>query len=286
MTNLRRLLPLLTLVVLAAVVAAALVWRPGSAQAQETPEVGLLSRIVFVVGAGSGGRYGYSASDSYGTLVSGNFDRGLFDDDSDRRVAQIYEGSDGFWRLYYSGGADNQWLSDQDALDAINVTVTYEAGMDERSFVLGGFIEEVLSGNGLKLDPPIPSRDWNGKETEEVVIEFRRHRSEAPTPPMLPPAETASVGAVGTLAGLLDQTPGGPVVVQMLITVIVTGALLVGAVSSNRTPMAPLVCLGSLVFTPWIPAMIGYGSYILSSMVTLMVLGGAAGWKVLTRPVK
>ena len=248
---------------------------PWSATASLSLEVGLLSRIVFVVGAGQGGRYGYSSPDSYGTLVSG-FNRGLLADDTDRTVAKIYEDNDGFWYFFYSGGDKDQWLSNQDALDAITVTVFYEDGRDERHFVLGGFIEEVLTGNGLKLDPPIPSRDWESRDTQEVAIEFRRYIAAVlPTDPVVlvdPP------GTEGSFVRFLSETtPGGPIVGQSLIVIIVYIMFLRGAPS---TPMGIIMSAVVLILTPWVPVLFGYGDPLAAGIIFVNVLAGAYCYKV------
>ena len=54
------------------------------------------------------------------------------------------------------------------ALDDVTVTVTYEDGVDDRSFVLGGFID------GAILEPPIPSVDWADRAGELVTLAFSR----------------------------------------------------------------------------------------------------------------
>ena len=245
-------------------------------QVVDIDEVGLLSRLVFVVGAGSGGRYGYSSTDSYGTLESGDFNRGLLADDTDRTVAQVYEDNDGFWYLYYSGGDADQWLSDQGALDAITVTVLYEDGRDERNFVLGGFIEEVLTGNGLKLDPPIPARDWASRETEEVAIEFR-HRGQVITPPG-PGVLTEPLGEEGSFVEFLSETtPGGPVMAQTMMVIMVYAVFIFKAPAS---PWGIIAAAVVLVMTPWVPVLFGYGSTMAGGIVLVNMVAGAYSFKV------
>ena len=246
------------------------------AQAQTT----LLGRIVITVGH-SGSDYGYD-SGAYGALDSGSFPGALFGDGNSRTGDEIYEDADGYWYLAYSGGTAADWNDDQEHLDEIVVDVEYQDGRDRREFVLGGFIDSRPGDRTLKLDPPIPTRDWDNKDGEEIALEFRRHRTQV-TPPTLPGGITGPPATAGTFAHLMNRTPGGPVVTQMLITVIVFSATLF---SSSRTTGSHrvLMCLGVLVLTPWVPAIFGYGSYILSSLLTIVVLAGGLASKVLGRP--
>ena len=108
-------------------------------EVQDLREAGVLGRIVISVGR-SGMDYGYD-SGSFGILDSGDFPGALFDDGNDRNVAEIYEDGNGAWYFTYSGGAANDWLSDADALNEILVSVDYDDGLDQREFVLGGFID-------------------------------------------------------------------------------------------------------------------------------------------------
>ena len=260
------------LVLLAVLVAAGV--SAGIVQAQA--EAVFLSRIVFVVGH-SGDDYGYS-SGSYGSHTSGNFSQALFDDDLPRRVSKVYEDADGYWYLYYSSGTADEWLSDQDALDDITVTVTYEDGRDTRSFVLGGFINKVLSSNGLKLNPPLPpdSRDWDTRNGDTVEMEFHRHRGTATeaTPAAIddPTAESASF-----VEFLSDSTPGGAVMAQTLITIITYIGFLLRA---PRTDWGVILTAIVLIMTPWVPVLFGYGSTMAGVIVFVNVLAGAYVYKI------
>ena len=260
---------------------------PGTAAAQTA---GALGEVVFVVGqsGADSDRYGYSAADSYGSRTSGDFAGGLFDDDLARPVSQIYEDDDGYWYLYYLRGTDNAWLSAQDALDVISVTVTYEDGRDTRSFHLGGFIEAALTNNGLKLDPPIPSRDWGSRNGEEVKIQFHRHVG-ATAAAALPASISTPAAASGSIGALLEMAPGDAVTTQLTLTVMVFVAMVLGAKSSKQSGRSAFtVVLNGLVLTltPWAPAMFGYGSYILSSIITVVMIGSGYGYRVLTRQVR
>ena len=134
-------------------------------------EAAVLGTVVIEVG-NSGDDYGYETG-AFGSLESGQFPGALFGDGNARNVDQIYEDEDGYWYLAYLGGAANAW-NDQEHLNEISIDVTCEDGRDARAFVLGGFIED-RNGNTLKLDPPLPSRDWDSRSGEEVAFRFRRH---------------------------------------------------------------------------------------------------------------
>ena len=248
-------------------------------------EAGVLGRIVITVG-GSGSNYGY-VSGSYGTLDTGDFPGGLFGDGNSRTVAEIYEDEDGYWYFTYSGGLADDWLSDQEQLDEIVVEVKYQRPpmcddclrRDTRSFVLGGFIDSTPGSRGLKLDPPLPSRDWDSKDGEEVAFEFRRHRAQPPAP-VLPPALTEPPAPPGTWADLLNSATGGPVDLQLMLTCLVWLVLLA---KSPKGGWPLLVGLAAMVLTPWIPVAFNYGEYMLSTIVTLGVAATYFLQKFVTR---
>ena len=246
-------------------------------EVQDIDEVGLLGRIVFVVG-GSGTDYGYD-SGSYGSLTSGSFPRGLFDDDTDRTVSAIYENADAEWVWEYSGGAADDWQSDQDALDAITVTVTYEDDRDTRSFVLGGFVESSGSSNRLTLSPPLPSRDWDSHDTETVAITFTRHAGQAAAI-ILPPASMAPTATRGSFLAALEDTPGGPVDLQLMLTCIVFAALVLIPKTGGWGVILSTI---ALVVTPWIPVPFGYGDYYLSTVITVVIACVFFGQKILSQ---
>ena len=240
-------------------------------------EVGLLGQIVFVVGQGSGSDsalYGYD-SGSYGSLTSGDFPRGLFDDDMVRTVEAIYETADAEWVLEYSGGTANDWLSDEDALDAITVTVTYDDDVDTRAFVVGGFIETVGSNNRMVLEPPLPSRDWSDHDTETVTMAFHRHAGAAAT--IIPAALTGPAAQSGSFIQFVkDTTPGGPVMVQSLIVIMVYAAFIF---KTKATPRGMIAAAVVLVLTPWVPAFFDFGDPIGASIVFVNVVLGAYAYR-------
>ena len=103
-------------------------------------------------------------------------------------------------------------------------------------------------------------------------------------PAVTDPAITDPIAQTSSFAALLSATPGGPEVTQMMLTAGVFIAVLFG--TRNRRGSGKLMaCLGALVLTPWIPALLGYGSLILSSILTLVIIAGAFAYRVLARPV-
>ena len=236
-------------------------------------EAGLLGRLVFTVGHGI--PYGY-VSGSYGTLNSGDFPGDLFKDGNDRDVAEIYEDDDGYWYWTYSGGTADDWLDDQEHLDEIIVEVTYDDDINTRRFVLGGFIESYEGQRGLKLDPPLPSRDWESRDTEEVAIEFRRHQSQ--TPPQPTTLITEPAGEPDSFVEFLTATtPGGAVTAQMLIVILVYLMFIYGA---PPTPRGIMMSAGVLILTPWVPMLFGYGDVIAASIILINVILAAYSYHV------
>ena len=217
-------------------------------------------------------------SGSYGSLTSGEFPGDLFGDAAARTVAEVYEDADGYWYFIYSGGTGSDWSTDYDDLTTILVQVKYEDGRDTREFVLGGFIES-RSSNTLKLDPPLPSRDWESRDTETVTIQFLRHVGQA-APLALPAALTEPPAVAGSWAELLNSAPGGPVDLQLMLTCMVWLALLV---KSHRGGWPLMVGLAAMVLTPWIPVAFQYGEYILSTIITLGVAAVYFIQKLMTR---
>ena len=257
----------------------------GSAQAMVTIEVqdlreaGVLGRIVITLG-GSGSDYGYD-SGSYGTLDSGDFPGALFDDGNDRTVAEIYEDGSGYWYFTYSGGLADDWLSDEAALSEITVEVTYEDGRDMRSFVLGGFVNDRPGSRGLKLDPPLPSRDWESRTTEEVAFEFYRHVGQA-VAPVIPAALTEPVAVTGSFVEfLIDTTPGGGVVFQSLVTIFVYSGYLFSVYKRRSRPQPFEVLLAGMVLclTPWVPVIWGIGDPIAGVILLGNLALGAYAYK-------
>ena len=238
-----------------------------------TREEGLL---VFDVG-NSSGLYGYRDG-AFGSLVYGDFPGDLFGDGNDRTVEEIYEDADGYWFLVYSGGTTQDWNDDDEDLIEIQVKVIYEDGRDERAFVLAGFIEAREGNYTLKLDPPLPrERDWDTRDGEEVAMEFRQHRTQAlatTTPSIL----TEPAGSAGSFVEFLSEsTPGGPVMAQTLMVILVYVMFLYQA---PATPWGILLTSVVLVMTPWVPVLFGYGSTIAAGIILVNVLAGAYSYKV------
>ena len=239
----------------------------------DVDEAGLLGSIVFVVGS-SGDDYGYD-SGSYGSLTSGEFPRGLFDDDTARTVEAIYENADAEWVLEYTGGTANDWLSDEDALNAITVSVTYSDGVDTRSLVLGGFIESVGSNNRIVLEPPLPSRDWDSRDTESIRLDFHRHAGQA-TSAVVTQITAPTAAPNSMVAFISDTTPGGPVVAQNLIVLLVYALWMW---KGAQTVQSLMIGGFILVLTPWVPLMFGMGDPIAAVINFVNVLLGAYVYK-------
>ena len=244
-------------------------------EVQDIREAGILGRIVFTVG-NSGADYGVDDG-AYGTLDIGTFPAALFADGLSRSVDQIYEDADGAWYFTYSGGLAGDWLDDQELLDEIVVDVKYEGDVDDRSFVLGGFVDSYPGTRGLKIAPPLPSRDWASRSGQEVAFQFRRHVAHMAAPtvplPLVPP--TADTGSFAEW--LAETTPGGPVMAQMLITLIVFAGFLIKA---PATPWGIMLAALVLIMTPWLPTIWGFGSTMAASIVFVNVVAGAYCYKI------
>ena len=259
----------LLLVLTALLLAVALV----TTQPAEAQEAGALGRVVLTMGR-SGSNYGYD-SGSYGTLDSGRFPGDLFGDGNERAIAEFYEDNDGYWYLTYSGGAANDWNVDDEHLNEILIEVEYSDGVDTRSFVLGGFISDRPGSRGLKLDPPIPSRDWNSRNGQEVAITFTRHTSQAVR--IVPEAIAPPSGRANSLVEFIsDTTPGGPVMAQTLIVLLVYTFLIIKCPS---TPRGLIGCAIALILTPWGPVVLGFGDQIAAVIIFVNVAAGAYAYK-------
>ena len=236
-------------------------------------EAGLLGRVVLRVGS-SADDYGYAAG-RYGNLVSGSFPGALFGDGSERTIDEMYEDGDAHWYFTYAGGAANDWRAEQEAIDEILVQVAYRDGLDTRSFVWGGFVDSRLGDRGLRLDPPLPSRDWNSRGGQEITFEFRRLRSQAVA--VVPPRLTDPPGTPGSFVRFLaESTPGGPDVAQMLIVVLV----FLGFVHTVRpTPHGIVMSAIVLIMTPWLPVLFGFGSTMAGVIVLVNMLAGGFSYK-------
>ena len=232
-------------------------------------EAGLLGRIIITVGS-SGDNYGLDTG-SYGTLDSGDFPGDLFTDGTARTVDEIYEDGDGNWYWTYSGGAADGWIDDQELLDEIQVTVTYEDGRNTRQFILGGFIEDRPGGRGLKLEPPIPSRDWDDWDGEDIAFDFRRHTSQS-LPVILPMAVVDPPAVAGTWASLLNRTPGGPVGTQVMLTLLASAAVIFKARNSQDVLMA----IAAMVLIPLaVAAFTNTGDWMMAGITTVCLGCGA-----------
>ena len=237
-----------------------------------TQRSGALITVIITVGTG-GSSVGFGSS--YGTLDAGAFSGDLFMDGNDRTVASIREDSDGYWYLEYSGGAPNDWITDSELLDEIAVTVKYESGADTREFVLGGFVDSRPDAHTLKLEPPLPSRDWDSKVGQEVAFEFRRLSTAAPPAPST--ALTDPTGEPGSFVEwLAETTPGGPVVAQSMMVVLVYVIFLY---KTPATPRGVLMAAVVLILTPWVPMLFGFGDLFAAAVPFVNIVAGAFSYK-------
>ena len=209
----------------------------------------------------------------YGVLHSGEFPGPLFVDGQPRAVQSIIEADADAWTLAYDG-PPGLWASDL-ALGNIILTATYEDGRDTRTFHVGGHVT-ARSGTTLTLAPPTVGRDWPDKLGQRVVISFTRR---APTPAVAPPPllEDPDTEPDSFNEFLARTTPGGPVVVQSLIVLLVYAALIF---TCKPTPWGIMLCALALMLTPWVPVMFGYGSTVAASIVFVNIAAGAFAYKV------
>ena len=236
-------------------------------------EVADLGTVEFVAGCG-GSDCGY-VQGGYGTLSSGAFPGELFDSGSDRVVQEFREDAEGFWHLRYSGGTADDWLSDESKLNTILVRVSYEDGMDGREFVLGGFITERQGSNRLKLEPPVPSRDFESRSGETVTVEFVRHAGQLQSMVVsrIIPPDPASNSMVDFI---VETTPGGPEVAQNLIVLLVFGTWML---KGNHSGYSLLLAGVILVLTPWVPVIFQLGTPLAAAINFVNILLGAYVYK-------
>ena len=211
----------------------------------------------------------------------------LFADGVERKLTALTLDSRGRMVLAYTPAGEIS----PSAGNAVNVA--YESGATSGTFRLR---ETLLAGFGgpsasiMTITLPQRMSDPALLAGQRMKIRFLR-AGIAPgaaagvgLPAVTDPAITDPVAQTSSFAALLSATPGGPEVTQMMLTAGVFIAVLFG--TRNRRGSGKLMaCLGALVLTPWIPALLGYGSLILSSILTLVIIAGAFAYRVLARPV-
>ena len=220
------------------------------------------------------GEAGFRAG-AIGALETGRWPCVLFTDGQARTVDLVVEGvgAEGpRWWLGYSGGAADAWQT-ASFLDNVVMAVEYADGVDNRSFHLGGF----ATGQArLLLEPPIPSTDWQDRDGQ--VVRFTFTRLVAVPPPPIPSALVAPPTEPDSFVEWLSETtPGGPVMAQVLITVLVfVGFMLTAPATSWGLFLSAVV----LVMTPWVPTFWGFGSTLAASIVFINVALGSYCYKV------
>ena len=170
--------------------------------------------------------------------------------------------------------ASDGWRSAAE-LNAVTVTASWPDGVDTRAFVMGGFVADV-QGRALELAPPIPSgREWDARAGERLTLSFARRV--LPAAPTTPAPIVAPVAEPDSIVDFVSRTtPGGPVVLQALLTVLVFALVLL---KTPATPWGVMLAAGMLVGVPWIPAAVGIGSPAAAAIVGVNVLTGAFCWK-------
>ncbi len=157
----------------------------------------------------------------------------------------------------------------------------YENERDTRTFHVGGRVTG-RSGTSITLAPPTVGRDWQDKLGQRVVMSFTRRASTPAVvaPPLLedPDTEAASFNEF-----LARTTPGGPVVVQSLIVLMVYAGLIF---TCKPTPWGILLCALALMLTPWVPVIFGYGSPVAASIIFVNIAAGAFAYKVFVARAK
>ena len=76
---------------------------------------------------------------------------------------------------------------------------------------------------------------------------------------------------------LATSTPGGPVMAQTLIVIIVS---VMFSFKARPTPAGTMMAAIVLIMTPWIPVLFGFGSTIAAVIVLVNVSAGAFSYKV------
>ena len=88
----------------------------------------------------------------------------------------------------------------------------------------------------------------------------------------------------GTPEWTLQQTPGGPYVAQILITLLASLGIL--AFYPSKRAEKQYVILGTMLLAPWVPAAFNYGTEMLSVIIGLVGMMAWSAWRLLARPVR
>ena len=245
----------------------------GRAEAAE-PTFRELGTVTLTVGVSPDGTaHGFKRGE-YGA-VDGALPSAFFTSSGDRQISELYEHvADGrpVWRIGVTGARASSWAADLDVI----VTTTHADLVDSRRFVVQDFVGD--RGAALELRPPLPpgQRDWRSRQGEEVRMVFSVY-----VPPPTIPAP-AAIGEADALDGsftawLQETTPGGAVMAQTLIVILVYIMFLFRAPS---TPWGVMLTAVVLILTPWVPVVFGFGDTIAASIVFVNVVAGAFVYKV------
>ena len=109
-----------------------------------------------------------------------------------------------------------------------------------------------------------------------MTVEFSRHIAETP-PAILPAGLVKPAAAPGSFVEFLNlTTPGGAVMAQTMIVILVYSMFLLKAPS---TPWGIIMTALVLILTPWVPVLFGYGSTMAAGIVLVNVAAASFSYK-------
>ena len=167
-------------------------------------------------------------------------------------------------------------------MDEIVVRVIPEGHRNVRQFTLGPAVNGWYADNLSIALPTTSASEWGDQLGKLITIQFYKRNMESAAG--LPGAVQDPTVTDDSLGWLLNQSYDGPVTTQLMVTLITF--LLVLWKFPKKDGRKPYVLLAVLVFTPWAPAAVGYGSNVLA--VIMMGVSALAwmGWRVLSRPAR
>ena len=164
----------------------------------------------------------------------------------------------------------------------MEVRIRFEGEGEER-FLLSYWVKSTGAVT-MAIAPPVTARSWDTHLDDAITIRFCEVNAITGAAASPGTAVADPTVVAGSFAEMLNNMPGGPITAQMIITAIVFMALLIKWPGSD--PRKPIVLLGSLITTPWIPAAFDVGSLQLAVGISLTLVLGAFGWRVVARPAR